>query len=247
MNDPIMNPPAIVKAVEDADSCFKQAAACAKRIIHDSLACGEWLLRAKAACAHGQWLPKLKEYGFEARTAQRLMDKARRKDEIRQLSDLEEEEPATHDELLERAVALLGEAVEAFKTVPPGEWSIADLKRVIDLAEQAGVDAHAIVIDNRKNLGACLRKTEGDAEERHLVEHTHVALAELSRSNWEQADNYAELSRRGWSARKIASEVGVPRQRVIAFIRLARHFPPGPDRPRFIHESEMLGKTTVGG
>jgi hypothetical protein len=91
VNDPILNPPAIVKQAEDADSYFKQAAACAKRIVHDSLACGEWLIKAKASCAHGQWLPKLKEYGFEPRTAQRLMEKAKRKGEIRQLSHLEED------------------------------------------------------------------------------------------------------------------------------------------------------------
>jgi hypothetical protein len=89
-----LNPPAIVRAAEDADNYFKQAAACARRIVADSLACGEWILKAKAACPHGQWLPKLKEYGFSERTSQRLMAKARKKDQIRHLSDLEEDAPS---------------------------------------------------------------------------------------------------------------------------------------------------------
>jgi hypothetical protein len=85
------NPPAaIVRAHEDLETCLANAERCGRRIVKDSLECGEWLLKAKAACPHGQWLPSLAKHGFSVRTAQRLMEKARAgRDQIRQLSHLE--------------------------------------------------------------------------------------------------------------------------------------------------------------
>lgn len=47
---------------------------------------------------------------------------------------------------------------------------------------------------------------------------------EASSSRWEEADAYAELSRRGWSQRRIAEECGVSQASVSIFIRCATDY-----------------------
>src|SRR5216684_3043673 len=88
-----LNPPALVRQAEDLETCLANAQSHAKRIVQDAVAAGEWLIKAKAACPHGQWLSALEKYGFTPRTAQRLMETARRKGEIRQVSHLFDMEP----------------------------------------------------------------------------------------------------------------------------------------------------------
>jgi hypothetical protein len=78
MNE-LTNPPAVVRAAEDFETCLQNAAALGRRVVADSIACGNWLIKAKDACPHGQWLPSLKKYGFTPRTTQRLMAAARAK------------------------------------------------------------------------------------------------------------------------------------------------------------------------
>src|SRR6266849_2748762 len=74
-----LTPPAHVRQAEDLETCLANAQSHAKRIVKDAVAAGEWLIKAKAACPHGQWLPALEKYGFTPRTAQRLMEAARSK------------------------------------------------------------------------------------------------------------------------------------------------------------------------
>jgi hypothetical protein len=46
--------PPLVPPAEDLETCLRAAAAHARRVVTDSLAYGEWLLKAKVACPHGQ-------------------------------------------------------------------------------------------------------------------------------------------------------------------------------------------------
>jgi protein gp37 len=98
---------------------------------------------------------------------------------------LEEEEPATYDESLGRAVALLREAVEDFGKVPKEAWTLADLKRVIDLTKQAGLDAHAVKVDNLTNLGEYLRRAEGNDGESPRLPHEDTRQKYVTLEAWD--------------------------------------------------------------
>jgi hypothetical protein len=135
-----IDPPGIVRADENHETCLANAAALGRRVVTDSLACGEWLLKAKAVCPHGQWLASLAKYGFSERTAQRLMAAARNKHQIRQLSDLDE---ASIPDLIEDRPSvprtldsITGELYEQLVTFPPDHRDgPAMLRRALNMGE----------------------------------------------------------------------------------------------------------------
>jgi len=100
-------PPAIVRPAEDLETCLANAQQHATRIASDSIAAGEWLIKAKAACPHGQWLPSLAKHGFTPRTAQRLMEAAKEKGKYDTLSYLMDKELAEKQKRLEEQISIV--------------------------------------------------------------------------------------------------------------------------------------------
>jgi hypothetical protein len=64
-------PPAITKTA--ADIAFEEAKVFGRRTVEAAVQCGKALKKAQAACAHGEFLRKLPQYGFSKSTAYRLM------------------------------------------------------------------------------------------------------------------------------------------------------------------------------
>jgi ParB family chromosome partitioning protein len=74
--------------------------------------------------------------------------------------------------------------------------------------------------------------TDVVAEARSAREAAEAAESEASPSRWREADAYAELSRRGWSLRRIADECGTNKDTVSRFVRCVERI--GTDtRPSF--------------
>lgn len=64
-------------------------------------------------------------------------------------------------------------------------------------------------------------------------EEAETAEEKASPSRWREADDYAELSMRGWSTRKIAEACGTNRNTVSLFVRCSECHPRVTERPSF--------------
>jgi hypothetical protein len=60
-----------------------------------------------------------------------------------------------------------------------------------------------------------------------------AAAAESSSCRWREADAYAELGRRGWRVRRIASECGVSKSAVHRCLQIVSRYRDTSDRPSF--------------
>jgi hypothetical protein len=69
-----------------------------------------------------------------------------------------------------------------------------------------------------------------DAE---IVSAVKAAIKQADKSSWEVADGYLELSKRGWTGRRIAREFGVSESSVSSFLTCARKFALTQTRPSF--------------
>jgi len=129
---------------------------------------GELLLQAKGQCRHGQWLPWLAaNVRCSERTAQAYMRIVKRWPELEAkaqgLADLTfgdglkllaAPKDYDYDATVAEAVALLQEVEAAFPF--SGPYTVAELRTIIDLAEEARRLAHVIKIDNMTFLGEVL-------------------------------------------------------------------------------------------
>ncbi len=99
----------LAAAIRDADArCRRSAAETATAAIE----CGNWLREAKAAVAHGQWLPWLRENtGLTAREAQRFMRVAASGLEMREVAHLS---AAAADRALRKRITRHNAETEAF-------------------------------------------------------------------------------------------------------------------------------------
>ncbi|WP_428102572.1 hypothetical protein [Candidatus Rariloculus sp.] len=98
---------------------------------------GQHLLKLKAECEHGDWLPYLEDIGIEERTAQRAMRIAKNVT----LSDLEKMGSIAKalDQIERDNTAYLAEAVSVEDLQPP-PWAPTTLASAVALVECIGVD-----------------------------------------------------------------------------------------------------------
>jgi hypothetical protein len=78
------------------------------------------------------------------------------------------------------------------------------------------------------------------------VAHCQEAIRQSDRSSWDVADDYLELSRRGWTQQRIADEFGVSRSSVSKFMACARKCSLANTRPSFWEAYQQVdGKTSA--
>jgi N6-adenosine-specific RNA methylase IME4 len=98
-----------------------------------------------------------------------------------------------------------------------------------------------------ESLVAVVRRAERtDAQ---VIEHCKEAMQQSDRSSWDVADDYAELSRRNWSVRRIAGEFGVGKSSVARFLACAEDCPTSGTRPSFweVFKKCVLKKGAIRG
>jgi hypothetical protein len=89
--DPITDPPAVVREAESHEGLLIAAAGLDQRMACDFTEQAQMLARAKELCPHGQWEAALKKHGFKLRTVQwRLKKLEEAKAQKRKIALLEE-------------------------------------------------------------------------------------------------------------------------------------------------------------
>lgn len=83
-----VEPPAIVRSEVDIETLLRDARMFGRQTVEAAVKAGELLLRAKAVCPHGQWIPLIGRFGFTQSTAKRLMATARTDGKSPNLGDL---------------------------------------------------------------------------------------------------------------------------------------------------------------
>ena len=85
------------------------------------------------------------------------------------------------------------------------------------------------------NIGSWFGHQTGQVQnaEQEAVKRIQAAIDREDRSSWEIADGYVELSKMGWSQRKIAEKFSVSQTAVWKYIRCAKRDSVASQRPRF--------------
>ena len=166
----------------------EQAQANAKRAIEHALKAGEYLIEAKAAVAHGEWLPWLKEHTeIPERTAQHYMRLANNREQLEAktatLADLtvteavqQIAEPKSLTPIYDNAVRLFNEFIletEQRAAIPIEEIEDldAELKYWVTIAMNTDIecDLARIRIRARRGIGELLPDMDGSLPSRTCI------------------------------------------------------------------------------